>query len=80
MPHRPTAQEAAARALKNLAFAPEGVAQVTKAGGTQPLVRLLKSPSEAVHEAASSALEVLTMDSTQRERLLKATPEYVTLA
>ena len=53
---------------------------MTKAGGTQPLVRLLKSPSEAVHEAASSALEVLTMDSTQRERLLKATPEYVTLA
>ena len=49
---------------------------MTKAGATQPLVRLLKSGSEHVHSAAAAALEVLTMDATQRERLLAATPGY----
>jgi len=77
--HEPT-QEAAARALKNLAFDPEGAALIAKAGGTQPLVRLLKSGSETVHSAASAALEVLTMDAASREALLGSNPEYLTLA
>ena len=51
--------------------------QVTKAGGTQPLVRLLKSGSEALHTAASAALEVLTMDGATREQLLASMPACV---
>ena len=74
--HEPT-QEAAARALKNLAFEPDGVTQIAKAGGTQPLVRLLKSGSEALHSAASAALEVLTMEAHSRETVLKATPNWL---
>ena len=42
--HEPT-QEAAARALKNLAFDAAAAAQVAQAGGMQPLVRLLQSGS-----------------------------------
>ena len=57
-----------------------GTAAVTKAGGMQPLVRLLKSGSEALHSAAAAALEVLTMDGAQRQRLLASLPGYLTAA
>ena len=66
--HAPT-QEAAARALKNLAFAPGGAELIAKAGGTPPLVRLLKSGSDDLHSAAEAALEVLTMQASMRDRL-----------
>ena len=72
--HAPT-QEAAARAIKNLAFASDGAAQITKAGGTQPLVRMLKSGSDNLHAAAEAALEVLTMDPQTREQLFDSIQE-----
>ena len=49
--HEPT-QEAAARALKNIAFDTTAAAQVAQAGGMQPLVRLLQSGSPSLHAPA----------------------------
>ena len=71
--HEPT-QAAAARALKNLAFAADAQAQVAQAGGMQPLVRLMQSASAELHQTAAAALEVLTMDDGRRAALLAATP------
>ena len=71
--HEPT-QEAAARALKNLAFDAAAAAQVTQAGGMQPLVRLLQSGSPSLHQAATAALEVLTLDPVRRTDLIQCPP------
>ena len=72
--HEPT-QEAAARALKNLAFDTTAAAQVAQAGGMQPLVRLLQSGSPSLHQAATAALEVLTLDPVRRASLEECPPQ-----
>ena len=71
--HEPT-QEAAARALKNIAFDTTAAAQVAQAGGMQPLVRLLQSGSPSLHQAATAALEVLTLDPVRRASLEECPP------
>ena len=71
--HEPT-QEAAARALKNIAFDSTAAAHVAQAGGMQPLVRLLQSGSPSLHQAATAALEVLTLDPARRTSLEECPP------
>jgi|TARA_B100000524_G_scaffold281762_1_gene157802 HEAT repeat protein len=63
--------EAAARALHNLALDADALPQLRSARGMPALVRLLKSPNEHVREAASAALEVVSMETHGRDDLLR---------
>ena len=68
-------QLAAVRALKNLA-ARAGVADgVAQAGGMAPLVKMLRSRSAPLTEAAAAALELLTMDADRRAEFAAAIPQ-----
>jgi hypothetical protein len=46
----------------------------------QPLVRLLQSGSPSLHQAATAALEMLTLDPVRRARLEECSPHCAELS